>query len=236
MERWLITGIGRGIAREMTRQLLERGDAVVGTVRTEAAAQQLKRAFPGAAGQRLQVLLMDIRDRESIARVARAVAGPLDVVVNSAAVLGPDRQSALDTDFDGFLDTLVVNTLGPLAVMQAFVPHVRGSARPRIVCITSKMGSFTAYTKGDLVVYQASKAAANKLVRAMAIALEPQGIIVLAAHPGLVRTEMSGERATGSPNSISAPESAAGLLKVIDGLAAADNGRFLDYSGAELGW
>ena len=236
MERWLITGIGRGIALEMTRQLLERGDAVIGTVRSEAAAQKLKSEFAANAAQRLQILYLDMRDRESIARAGREISGPLDVVVNSAAVLGPARQSTLDTDFDGFLDALVINTMAPLAVMQAFLPQVRAGVRPRIVCITSRMGSFTAYLKGDLVVYQASKAAANKVVRAMSMTLGPQGIIVLAAHPGLVRTEMSGERATSSPASISASESAAGLLKVIDGLTATDNGRFLDYSGAELGW
>ena len=236
MERWLITGIGRGIAFELARQLLERGDAVVGTVRSEAAARKLKDLFGAGAAQRLQILFLDMRDRASIARAAREYTGPLDVVLNSAAVLGPQRQSTLDTDFEGFLDAMVVNALGPLAVMQAFLPHVRHSARPRIVCITSRMGSFSAYPKEDLVVYQASKAAANKVVRAMSMTLGPQGIIVLAAHPGLVRTEMSGVRATRSPASISPEVSAAGLIKVIDGLTPADNGRFLDYSGAELGW
>ena len=235
MQRWLITGATRGIGLEMTRQLLHRGDAVTGTARSEAAAREFKGLFPAEVAPRLQIVQLDVRDRASITRAALGVTEPLDVLVNNAGILGPERQSTLDTDFDGFLETLVVNTMGPLAVTQAFLPQLRASARPRLVTITSRMGSFC-YEKDDLIAYQASKAAANKVVRGLAMTLGPTGIIVIAAHPGLVRTEMTGRRAADSPASISTIESVTGLLKVIDGLRASDNGRFLDYCGREITW
>lgn len=235
MQRWLITGARRGIGLEMTRQLLHRGDAVIGTVRSEAAAQELRDLFPAEVAQRLQIVSLDVRDRKSITKAALRITEHLDVLVNNAGILGPERQSTLDMDFDGFLEMFVVNAMGPLAVTQAFLPQLRRSERPRIVTITSRMGS-SSYRKDDLIAYQASKAAANKVVRGFATTLGPSGIIVIAAHPGLVRTDLGGTRATASPESISAIESATGLLKVIDGLLASDNGRFLDYGGREIAW
>jgi NAD(P)-dependent dehydrogenase (short-subunit alcohol dehydrogenase family) len=235
MQRWLITGAGRGIGLEMTRQLLQRGDAVIGTVRSGAAASALQQSFSGDAATRLRVVSLDVRDRASIQRAALRITEPIDVLVNNAGILGPERQSTLDMDFDGFLDTFVVNAMGPLAVTQSFLPLLRKGDRPRLVNITSRMGSFS-YQKEDLIAYQASKAAANKVVRGLATTLGSGGIIVIAAHPGLVRTDLAGARAQASPASISAEESAAGLLNVIDRLGAGDNGRFVDYGGREISW
>ncbi len=60
---------------------------------------------------------LDVGDSESVASFATALAGrAVDILINNAGVLGPDRQSALETDFEGFLQTLNVNTLGPLRV------------------------------------------------------------------------------------------------------------------------
>ena len=236
MQRWMITGAGRGIGLEIARQILQRGDAVIATVRSDAAAQALRTQFAGADAARLQVLVFDVRDRGAIAQASSQVTERIDVIVNNAGILGPGRQSALDTDFDGFLDALAVNAMGPLAVTQAFLPRLRRDDRARVVWITSRMGSFASYHKDDLIAYQASKAAANKLVRALATTLAPKGIIVIAAHPGLVRTDLAGARAADSPNSVSAGEAASGLLKVIDGLQAGDNGRFLDHAGREIPW
>ena len=235
MQRWLITGAGRGIGLEMARQLLQRGDAVIGTVRSEAAARKLRSLFQAEAAKRMQIEILDVRDRASIARAALRVTETLDVLLSNAGILGPERQSTLDTDFDGFLEALVVNAMGPLAVTQAFLPQLRKSARPRVVAITSRMGS-SGYQEDALIAYQASKAAANKVVRCLATALGPSGIIVIAAHPGLVRTDLGGARAADSPKSISAAEAVTGLLKIIDGLQASDNDRFLDYGGREIAW
>lgn len=236
MQRWLITGAGRGIGLELTRNLLRRGDMVIGSVRSAPAANALKSKFAGMEAARLQVLVFDVRDRNAIARAAAQVTECLDVIVNNAGILGRDPQSVLEMDFDAFLETLMVNTMGPLAVTQAFLPHLHTADRPRIVCVTSRMGSFTSYQKPDLIAYQASKAGANKVVCALAATLGQRGITVIAAHPGLVRTELAGTRATDSPNSISPAVSAMGLLTVIDGLQKSDNGLFYNYDGKEIGW
>jgi NAD(P)-dependent dehydrogenase (short-subunit alcohol dehydrogenase family) len=65
----------------------------------------------------------------------------------------------------------------------------------------------------------------------LAAALRPRGIIVVALHPGWVKTDMGGDGATVTPAA-----SVAGLLRVIDGLKLADSGHFLDWRGQSLPW
>jgi NAD(P)-dependent dehydrogenase (short-subunit alcohol dehydrogenase family) len=131
-------------------------------------------------------------------------------------------------DFKGFLDTLRVNTLGPLLISQAFLPHLRRGQGAKIVTISSRMGSLS-YAKSDRIAYRASKAAVNKVVQGLATDLQGEGIAVVSVHPGWVRTELGGSGAE-----ISAEESAAGLVRLIDGLTLDDSGNFFDWQGNRL--
>src|SRR3954464_8897693 len=106
----VITGGNRGIGLLLAELYAEASDQVVlGIRRPEDAAN-----LPGT------VLPLDVGDSGSVARFAAALAGRRgDILINNAGIIGPDRQSALDTDFEGFMQTLNVNTLGPLRVTQA---------------------------------------------------------------------------------------------------------------------
>ena len=228
MERWLVTGAGRGIGLEIAHQLLKRGDAVVATVRDKAAANILAKDLN--AGDRLQILELDVRDGAAIHTAAKTVDGALDVIVNNAGIIGPKRQSALDMDFDGFLDTLAVNTVGPLRIAQAFMPQLSRGTRPRLVTISSQMGALSS-ASSDHVAYRVSKAAANKVAQCLATDLAPKGIIAITVHPGWVQTDMGGRGAA-----VPVVESAAGLIRMIDGLTPKLAGSFLDYRGKPVEW
>jgi NAD(P)-dependent dehydrogenase (short-subunit alcohol dehydrogenase family) len=224
----LITGAGRGIGRELARVLLDRGERVIGTVRD---LRQIPDEWAGFRQQgRLEVLSLDVRDEASIAAAARAVNVPVDVLVNNAGIIGLARQSTLDMDFDGFLDTLAVNTLGPLRIVQAFMPHLRRAPSGKIVTISSRMGSLS-YAKSDRIAYRASKAAVNKVMQGLATDLHREGIAVVSVHPGWVRTDMGGAGAD-----IPVQESAAALLRLIDRLTLNDTGQFFDWQGAALAY
>jgi len=223
---YLITGIGRGIGRELARALLMRGERVVGTVRdVERAAHEWGDFI---ASGRLKLLELDVRDEASVARAAHRLDEPVDVLVNNAGIISPERQSTLDMDFDGFLEALNVNTLGPLRVTQAFLPHLRRSAKPKIVTISSRMGSLS-YAKSDRIAYRASKAAVNKVMQGLSTDLSEEGIVVISVHPGWVRTDMGGSGAD-----ISVQESAAGLLALIDRLTMEETGGFFDWQGQRI--
>ncbi len=225
-QTFLITGASRGIGRRLTEILLVRGDRVIATVREAGALNDLKEE----AGERLTVLELDVRDHAAVDALIGGLGRPVDVLINNAGVIGPERSSTLDMDFEGFADTLAVNTLAPLKVAQAALPVLEKAERPRIITISSWMGSH-AGTGSDRIAYRASKAAVNRVMQGLAADVRPRGIAVLMMHPGWVRTDMGGGNAT-----LSVGESAAGIIAVADALTLNQTGRFLNYSGQAMDW
>ncbi|MBL0403182.1 SDR family oxidoreductase [Microvirga aerilata] len=223
MGTYLITGIGRGIGQELARVLLLRGDRVIGTVRDPDGASAEWDGF--IKNGQLKLLSLDVRDGGSIKEAAKRLDEPLHVLINNAGIIGPDRQSTLDMDFDGFLDTLNVNTLGPLRTVQAFLPHLRRARAAKIVTISSRMGSIS-YAKSDRIAYRASKSAVNKVMQGLATDLREDGIIAISVHPGWVRTDMGGSGAD-----VSVQDSADGIIKLIDGITPGNSGGFFDWQG-----
>lgn len=229
MSHWLIAGASRGIGLEVARQLAGRGEFVTASVRSEAGRATLSTAL-APAGARGQILTFDTRDEAQIRAAAAQVSEPIDVLIANAGAYGPQRQSTLDMDFDGVLDLLNINTLGPLRVVQAFLPLLRRSESPRVVLMSSVLGSMA--LEGTFNVgYRASKAGLNKIAQCLADDLEPAGIAVIALHPGWVRTDMGGPNAT-----LDVAESAAGIIKVAERLTLSGTRRYLDYRGAEIDW
>ncbi|MCG7391721.1 SDR family oxidoreductase [Microvirga sp. ACRRW] len=226
MSTYLITGIGRGIGQELARALLMRGERVIGTLRDLGWASPEWKKF--TADGRLKLIALDVRDEASIVEAASQLDEPIDVLINNAGLIGPKRQSTLDMDFEGFLEVLRVNTLGPLRITQAFLSHLRQSKAAKIVTISSRMGSLS-HAKSDRIAYRASKAAVNKVMQGLATDLQPEGIIAISVHPGWVRTDMGGSDAD-----ISVEESAAGLIRLIDGLTLKETGGFFDWNGDRL--
>jgi len=163
-EHWLISGANRGIGLELSRRLLARGDHVTSSVRNEEArAGLLAKLAPQNA--QADTLVFDTRDEEAIRAAARTVSKPIDVLVANAGAYWPDRQSMLDMDFDGALDLFSVNALGPLRVAQAFLPLLLRATNPRIVFVSSVLGSMA--LEGSFnIAYRAAKAALNKIVQA----------------------------------------------------------------------
>jgi NAD(P)-dependent dehydrogenase (short-subunit alcohol dehydrogenase family) len=222
----LITGAARGIGRALCEDALRRGWSVVGSVRDSETA----RALEAELGSKFQALVFDVTDAAAIAKAAAALDGPIDILINNAGIIGPDRQSSLDMDFDGFARTLAVNVLAPLRVAQAFLPHLKRSEKPRLMTISSGMGSMS-YASSDHLAYRASKAAVNKVTQGLATDLRRFGIAVVSIHPGWVRTDMGGRGAD-----IEAGESAGGILDIAEKLDLAGTGKFLRYDGAEMQW
>jgi NAD(P)-dependent dehydrogenase (short-subunit alcohol dehydrogenase family) len=228
-EHWFISGANRGIGLELARQLKARGDQVSAGVRIEEARDALAaRLAPQHA--RLDTLLFDMRDTAAIRAAAKTIDSPIDVLVANAGAFGPSPQTALDVDFDGALDLFNVNTLGPLRLAVAFLPQLRRAKNPRVVLISSALGSM-ATVDPSTAIYSATKAALDKFAQCLAVELKPLGATVVALHPGWVRTDMGGPNAP-----LSAPESVAGIIATVDGLSLENSGSFLDYRGETVAW
>jgi NAD(P)-dependent dehydrogenase (short-subunit alcohol dehydrogenase family) len=226
----LVTGANRGIGLELARQLLDRGDTVFATCRDPAAAPELQALAKTSPA--LTILAMEVTDAASIARAVEKVDGaPIDILINNAGIIGPKRQSSLDMDFDGWLTTLDVNTLGPLRVLQAFLPNLSLNDQAYVLTVTSRMGSLTASPGTDRIAYRSSKAALNRAMQAVASDLRARNIAVAVAHPGWVKTDMGGSTADITP-----AQSAAGLIHVIDRMTISKSPRFFNYDGSEISW
>jgi NAD(P)-dependent dehydrogenase (short-subunit alcohol dehydrogenase family) len=127
-----------------------------------------------------------------------------------------------------------VNAVAPLKLAQSFMGQVAASNMKKIVIVSSKAGSFELSPEMPMMYsYRGSKAALNMYMYTLSFETARQNIIVTLLSPGQVNTT-PGFKMKGA---IEPEESVAKMLKVIDGLTAANNGQFLDYEdGRVLGW
>ena len=102
--------------------------------------------------------------------------------------------------------------------------------------ITSGQGSIASIAKtgGCCLFYRSSKAALNMIMRGLSLELKPKGITVGLISPGFVKTRLTA--GVDLPFMISAAESAAAIVRVIDGYDLAKTGTFLEHDGREWPW
>ncbi len=232
MIRVLITGASRGLGLEMTRQCLARGMRIFAACRDPQNAEDLIALEEGAPDQ-LTIVPLAVDDQASV-EAARQLVGQrtpaLDWLINNAGMyLRGERPGRFTRE--AFRESYEINVIGPLMVVQAFLDLLRAGDSPRLVNVSSRMGSIARKTSGGDYSYSSSKTALNMISRLLANDLRPSGIIVLPMHPGWVRTDMGG---AGAP--LSVEEAVGGMLQVIEGLTLADSGRFLQWDGQELPW
>ncbi len=206
MSTVLITGTNRGLGLEYAKQYLVNGWTVIGTAREPEKATELKGL--GA----VEVLPLDVGDRESVEGLAKALQGrPIDLLISNAGIYGGKRQSLGDMDYEAWTETFVTNTIGPFHLVEALLPNLKAAGKAKIALMTSLMGSIADASSGS-IIYRSSKTALNMVGHLLAGDLKAQGITVLLLHPGWVATDMGGQGAPLQP-----PASIAGLRRVIDG-------------------
>jgi NAD(P)-dependent dehydrogenase (short-subunit alcohol dehydrogenase family) len=183
MRTWLITGVNSGFGREMTEQLLARGDRVAGTVRQLASMNDLKTRY----GERLWLAQLDLTDAPAILCVvnkAFADLGKIDVVVNNAGYgLFGAAESLGDEQITHQIET---NLMGSIHIVRAALPHLRTQGGGRIIQI-STYGGQAALPAGSL--YHASKWGIEGFMDAVGQEVAPFNIGVTIVEPGGARTQ-----------------------------------------------
>jgi len=232
LKRVLITGANRGLGLAFARESLARGYRVFATCRHPEEADEL-RALTAEHPDRLTVLRLDVTNEETIEAAAHAVRSQeraLDLLINNAGT-NPSGERIGHLDAETMLRTYHVNSVGPMLVTQAHLDLLRAGDDPKILNISSTSGSLARKSSGGGYSYSSSKAALNMLTRALAFDLQSDDVIVVAVHPGWVRTDMGGEAAPLAPT-----ESVKGVLDVTDDLSDADTGMFYTYEGRQAPW
>ncbi len=193
----LITGANKGLGYETAKRLTGLGHTVLAGARDEergrAAARELGAIF-------IWIDPIDDRSVEAAAARVREEYGYLDVLINNAGTAAP-RLSAEELTADAAMEGFGINVFGPIRVMHAFLPLLRAARHPRIVNVSSGVGSFqrilqpgTVESAVTLPVYPATKAALTMLTVQYARALP--GILVNAADPGFTGTDFNSHRGT----------------------------------------
>ncbi len=195
----LVTGANKGIGQETVRRLAALGWTVwLGTRDLERG-----RAAAAQASGDVRTIALDVTDDVTVQAAVSTVregSGRLDVLINNAGI-GGSLKAAEDTVASDFLPVFGANVLGPVRVTQAFLPLLRQSSQPRIVMVSSGMGSFGVTTNPERLestlkslVYPSSKAALNMITTQYAKSLE--GFQVTAVDPGYTATDLNGHRGT----------------------------------------
>lgn len=222
----LITGANRGLGLSLAKKFLSENWRVIATCRDPKSAQELS----GLSGD-IEVHALDVADENAVAVFATSIESQtVDVLLNNAGVMGGERQSFADMDYAAWRETLEVNTLAPLRMAQAVLPSLKRSSNPKIITITSQMGSLNRPGR-SYYAYRSSKAAVNMVMKTLALDLSGDNIIVALFHPGWVKTDMGGPNAE-----ISAADSAKGIYDSLISLKLKDSGRFLQWNGKDHPW
>jgi len=222
----LVTSASRGIGLAFARHYAGADWTVLAACRDPVAATDLQ----AVAGD-VRPLAMDVTSEASVEAAAAADGAPVDLVINSAGVIGDTQDGPGRVDYARWAETLDVNAMGPVRVLDAFADRLAASEIRLAVTITSGMGSLADAGSGMALMYRTSKAAVNMAMRARAFSLRPREIAVVVLNPGWVRTNMGGPGAT-----LSAEDSVAAMRRVFDTLTLEQSGRFFNYTGAEYPW
>ncbi len=153
-------------------------------------------------------------------------ASSLDCLINNAGIL--TNENLVDLNLERMRRQFEVNALGPLRVTLALLDKLHPGSKVAIV--TSRVGSIADNSSGGMYGYRMSKAAVNMAGANLAIDLREKGIPVALLHPGMVATEMTGNRG------VSPAHAAAGLIQRIDALNLETSGHFWHAEGEILPW
>jgi len=180
---WLITGVSGGFGRQITEQLLARGDRVLGTVRRPDAVSDLVERYPDA----FRVAVLDMTHTGAIrATIDRAFAdlGRIDVLISNAGYgLFGAAEELTDDEVEHIVAT---NLLGPIQLIRASLPHLRAQGAGRIIQISS-YGGQVAFAGNSL--YHATKWGIEGFVESVAQEVAPFWIGMTIVEPGGARTD-----------------------------------------------
>jgi NAD(P)-dependent dehydrogenase (short-subunit alcohol dehydrogenase family) len=212
------------------------GAAFVSALQTDSHCAQVtelsRRTTPG----------FTLEDEASIAAAANTLKdqGPFALIIDATGALtidgvGPEKHlGALDAS--KLLRSFQVNTVGPALLLKHFLPLLRNE-RAIFAKLSARVGSISDNQKGGWYGYRASKAALNMMLQTAGIefARKNKQAVIVALQPGTVASPLSQPFASAS-HTISAAESASGLLKSIDALEPRSGAHFVDYAGQPIAW
>jgi NAD(P)-dependent dehydrogenase (short-subunit alcohol dehydrogenase family) len=187
----LVTGASHGIGRHAAFQLAEAGATVLLLARSADVLEELGQRLREDGGSAF-AYAVDLTDLDAVGPLAERILaehGPPDVVVSNA---GKSIRRAVDRSYERFHDftrTADVNYLGPVRLLLALLPSMRSRGSGHVVNV-STVGVLLPPTP-RWSAYQASKAAFDVWLRAVAAEMREDGVTATSVYMTLVHTRMS---------------------------------------------
>ena len=231
----LVTGANKGIGYEIAAGLARRGFRVgIGARdagRREDAVSKLR-----ADGLDVFGVALDVTDDASVAAAAGQLAeqGGLDVLVNNAAITGGMPQEPTKVSAEQVLAVVDTNVIGVIRVTNAMLPLLRQATSPRIVNVSSTVGSLTLQTAQAEAVgpisaaYSPTKSYLNAVTIQYAKELAGTGILINAGCPGYVATDLNNHQGFRTPE-----QGAAIFLELATLPDGGPSGTFRDETGIQ---
>jgi len=221
MAQAIVTGANKGIGLALVELLRQREVNVLATCRKSSTALE-RTGAEVAAG-------IEVTDDAGIAKLVAAVGTrSIDLLINNAGIMvWPETLAELDPS--AVRRQFEVNALAPLRITAALRARLGKGAKVGLV--TSRMGSIDDNGSGGAYGYRMSKAALNMAGKSLSVDLKPAGVSVAILHPGMVKTEMTGDHGQVEPL-----DAARGLLARLDELTLETSGGFWHANGQRLPW
>jgi len=202
MKSALITGANKGIGLETAKQLSKKGLFVYLGSRDIEKGEAIVKELNNNGFQNVQAIEIDVTKPDTILSAKNIIEkeqGHLDVLINNAGISGIVPQSALETSIANYKEVFDVNLYGVVNVTQTFINLLQKSAEPRIVNVSTSVGSLSlqsdpnwpAYDYAKYAVYASSKSAMNMYTVHLAYELRDTAFKVNAVCPGYTKTDFT---------------------------------------------
>ncbi|KAK7419758.1 hypothetical protein QQX98_003130 [Neonectria punicea] len=164
---------------------------------------------------------------------------------STAASPGLQQAGKTCTNIDEFMTEMQFNLTSPIYLLREFLPLIRKSEAKKVLIMTSSLGSteLAGHMKGLANTYSVAKASLNMLIRKWSTTLKDDGITTFLLHPGWVGVTELGSKITNwmetyapQVTSLTVEDSAAGCIKVLNGVGPEDNGLCFSYDGTKIPW
>ncbi len=181
----LVTGASSGMGRAAAVELCRRGARVMAVARREPLLAQLA----AETGASYVACSLETRDGcEQAVEAAHAQLGPIEIIVNNAALGTGEDGSVLDLEWDAWRRTMNLDLDVPFLLTKLAAADMKRSGWGRIIMVSSTAGQVGG---PGMAAYCAAKHGLLGLMRATAVDLASHGVTCNAVLPGWVRTEMA---------------------------------------------
>lgn len=202
MKSALITGANKGIGLETTKQLLKKGLFVYLGSRDIEKGNAIVNELNNNGLLNVKAIELDVTKPDTILSAKNIIEkeqGCLDILINNAGISGIVPQNALETGIDKFKEVFEVNLYGVISITQTFIGLLQKSSEPRIVNVSTSVGSLSlqsnpnwqAYDYAKYAVYASSKSALNMYTIHLAYELRDTAFKINAVCPGYTKTDFT---------------------------------------------